>query len=194
MPNSISWVTTCMEEMGQDIARMQTHRAAEATTPASIDRNLPTSIDADPSQSNPMKSQPDSYTRAEIAQMFFYFSDRSNAEGVSGDLEIHRSSTRGIDIDRQAHQHIDRQSQKDIDRRSYKPRRASTKLKSDMSDINDHEEEISAETYATLVRHQFKLECLGDRLQRIDNTTTTMKDKWRRGNKAMRDFTGTWFN
>ncbi|KAF3543610.1 hypothetical protein DY000_02002917 [Brassica cretica] len=69
MPNSTSWVTTCMEEMGQDIARMQTHRAAEATTPASIDRNLPTSIDADPSQSNPMKSQPDSYTRAEIDQM-----------------------------------------------------------------------------------------------------------------------------
>ncbi|XP_013614651.1 PREDICTED: reticuline oxidase-like protein [Brassica oleracea var. oleracea] len=69
MPNSISWVTTCMEEMRQDIARMQTQRAAEATTPASIDINLPTSIDADPSQSNPMNSQPDSYARAEIDQM-----------------------------------------------------------------------------------------------------------------------------
>ncbi|KAF3546176.1 hypothetical protein DY000_02007337 [Brassica cretica] len=64
--DSIIWLTTCMEMMRQDIARMQTHRAAEATTPASIDRNLPTSIDNDPSQSNPMKSQPDSYTRAEI--------------------------------------------------------------------------------------------------------------------------------
>ena len=67
-------------------------------------------------------------------------------------------------------------------------------MKSDMSEINDHGEEISADTYATLVRHQFKLECLGDRLQRIENTTATMKDKWCRGDKAMRDFTGTWFN
>ena len=58
-----------MEEMRQDIARMQTQRAAEATTQTSIDRNLPTSIDADPSKSNPIKSQPDSYTRAEIDQM-----------------------------------------------------------------------------------------------------------------------------
>ncbi|KAF2616405.1 hypothetical protein F2Q68_00039617 [Brassica cretica] len=67
--DSISWLTTCMEVMRQDIARMQTQRAAKATTPASIDENLPTSIDTDPSQSNPMKSQPDSYTRAEIDQM-----------------------------------------------------------------------------------------------------------------------------
>ncbi|KAF3509457.1 hypothetical protein F2Q69_00006605 [Brassica cretica] len=67
--DSISWLTTCMKEMRQDIARMQTQHAAEATTPASIDRNLPTSIDADPSQSNLMKCQPDSYTRAEIDQM-----------------------------------------------------------------------------------------------------------------------------
>ena len=63
-----------------------------------------------------------------------------------------------------------------------------------MSDINDHGEEISADTYATLVRHQFKLECLGDILQRIEHTTSKMKDNWRRGDKAMRDFTGTWFN
>ena len=42
--------------------------------------------------------------------------------------------------------------------------------------------------------HQFKLECLGDRLQKIENVTATMNDKWRRGDKAMRDFIGTWFN
>ncbi|KAF2588095.1 hypothetical protein F2Q70_00038645 [Brassica cretica] len=41
------------------------------------------------------------------------------------------------------------------------------KVKSDMSDTNNHGEEISAYAYATLVRHHFKLECLGDRLQRI---------------------------
>ncbi|KAF2618349.1 hypothetical protein F2Q68_00039803 [Brassica cretica] len=57
--DSISWLSTCMEEMRQDIARIQTHRAAEATAPASIDRNLSTSIDDKPSLSNPMKSQPD---------------------------------------------------------------------------------------------------------------------------------------
>ncbi|KAF3493241.1 hypothetical protein DY000_02052317 [Brassica cretica] len=56
-----------------------------------------------------------------------------------------------------------------------------TKVKSDMSDTNNHGEEILADPYATLVRHQFKLECLGDKLQKIENTTATMKDKWRRG-------------
>ncbi|KAF3545688.1 hypothetical protein DY000_02010125 [Brassica cretica] len=65
----ISWLTTCMEEMRQDIARIQTQRAAEATAPASIDRHLPSSIDDNPPHSNPMKSQPDSYTRAEIDQL-----------------------------------------------------------------------------------------------------------------------------
>ena len=63
-----------------------------------------------------------------------------------------------------------------------------------MSDTNNHGEEILADTYATLVRHQFKLECLGDKLQKIENTTATIKDKWHRGDEAMRDFTGTWFN
>ncbi|KAF3600537.1 hypothetical protein F2Q69_00036408 [Brassica cretica] len=55
-------------EMRQDIASMQAHRAAKATTPASIDINIPTSInidlrksiDDDPTHSNPMKSQPNS--------------------------------------------------------------------------------------------------------------------------------------
>ena len=62
----ISWLTTCMQEMRQDIARMQTHRAAEATTPASIDINISPSIDDDPSPSNPTNSKPDSYTIVEI--------------------------------------------------------------------------------------------------------------------------------
>ncbi|KAF2544861.1 hypothetical protein F2Q70_00022086 [Brassica cretica] len=59
----ISWLTTCMEEMKQDIARIQIQRAAEATAPASINKKLATSIDDDLTHSNPMKSQPDSYTR-----------------------------------------------------------------------------------------------------------------------------------
>ena len=68
------------------------------------------------------------------------------------------------------------------------------KVTSDMSDTHNHGEEISADTYATLMRHQCNLESLGDRLQKIEKTTTTMKEKWRRGDEAMRVFTGTWFN
>ncbi|KAF3509723.1 hypothetical protein F2Q69_00006265 [Brassica cretica] len=58
-----------------------------------------------------------------------------------------------------------------------------------MSDIQNRGEEISAGTYATVMRHQFNLESLGDRLQKIEDATTIMKDKWRRGDEAMRDFT-----
>ncbi|KAF3526264.1 hypothetical protein F2Q69_00050000 [Brassica cretica] len=38
-------------------------------------------------------------------------------------------------------------------------------------------EEISADTYATLRRHQLNLKSLGDRLQKMENTTATMKEK-----------------
>ncbi|KAF2557477.1 hypothetical protein F2Q68_00015072 [Brassica cretica] len=58
-----------------------------------------------------------------------------------------------------------------------------------MSDTNNHGEEISADTYARLMRHQFNLESLGDRLQKIEDATTIMKDKWRRGDESMRDVT-----
>ncbi|KAF2575292.1 hypothetical protein F2Q70_00003721 [Brassica cretica] len=58
-----------------------------------------------------------------------------------------------------------------------------------MSKTPYHGKEISADTYAALTRHQFNLESLGERLQRIKNTTAAMKDKWRRGDEAMRDFT-----
>ncbi|KAF3589848.1 hypothetical protein F2Q69_00029998 [Brassica cretica] len=58
-----------------------------------------------------------------------------------------------------------------------------------MSNTPYHGEEISADTYAALTRHQFNLESLGARLQRIENTTEAMKNKWRRGDEEMRDFT-----
>ncbi|KAF2552534.1 hypothetical protein F2Q68_00034655 [Brassica cretica] len=64
------------------------------------------------------------------------------------------------------------------------------KVTSDMSNTHNREEEISADTYATVMRHQFNLESLGDRLQKIEDATTIMKDKWHRGDEAMRDFTG----
>ncbi|KAF3505914.1 hypothetical protein F2Q69_00005906 [Brassica cretica] len=60
-----------------------------------------------------------------------------------------------------------------------------------MSDTHYHGKEISADTYTTIRRHQFNLESLGERLQRMENTAATMKEKWRRGDEAMRDFTGT---
>ncbi|KAF2570085.1 hypothetical protein F2Q70_00003879 [Brassica cretica] len=58
-----------------------------------------------------------------------------------------------------------------------------------MSNTPYHGKEISVDTYAALTRHQFNLESLGERLQRIENTTAAMKDKWRRGDETMRDFT-----
>lgn len=78
--DSISWLTTCMEEMRQDIARIQ--RAADISRPTSIDRHrqasiesclpalidnrLPASVDDNLPHPHSMKSQPDFYTRAEI--------------------------------------------------------------------------------------------------------------------------------
>ncbi|KAF3507509.1 hypothetical protein F2Q69_00007153 [Brassica cretica] len=67
--DSISWLTTCMKEMRQDIARIQTQRAAEATAPASIDRHNPPSITDNSQHSHLMQSQPDFHTRAEIDQL-----------------------------------------------------------------------------------------------------------------------------
>ncbi|KAF3488427.1 hypothetical protein F2Q69_00052516 [Brassica cretica] len=58
-----------------------------------------------------------------------------------------------------------------------------------MFGTHNHGEEISADTYATVMRHQFNLESLGERLQKIEDATTIMKDKWRRGDEAMQDFT-----
>ena len=49
-------------------------------------------------------------------------------------------------------------------------------MTSDMSDTHYHGEEISADTYATLRRHQFNLESLEERLQKMENTTATMKE------------------
>ncbi|KAF3611189.1 hypothetical protein DY000_02048875 [Brassica cretica] len=78
--DSISWITTCMEEMKQDIARIQ--NATDAARPPSIDRGQPQSIDSrhspsidnrfaasidtNPPRPNTMKSQPDFHTRKEI--------------------------------------------------------------------------------------------------------------------------------
>ncbi|KAF3569549.1 hypothetical protein DY000_02014344 [Brassica cretica] len=73
--NSISWLTTCMEEIKQDIARIQ--HATDVARPPSIDRHhrtsidnhKPTSIDDSPPRPNTMKSYKDFHTREEIDQL-----------------------------------------------------------------------------------------------------------------------------
>ncbi|KAG5398139.1 hypothetical protein IGI04_019953 [Brassica rapa subsp. trilocularis] len=198
--DNISWLTTCMEEMRQDIAKIQTQRAAEATTPASIDRNHSTSIDDDLTHSNPMKSQLDSYTRAEINQLVegLYRTLETIEERLdrrcddiyfSMDLTIIASAS----IYRRNNKSTDSHRQTSVDEATNQGRLV-PKVKSDMFDTHNHGEEISADTYATLMRHQFNLESLGDRLQKIENTIASMTDKWRREDEAMRDLAGTWFN
>ncbi|KAF3593578.1 hypothetical protein DY000_02020477 [Brassica cretica] len=86
--DSISWLTTCMEEMKQDIARIQ--NATDVARPPSIDRRhsqsidsrqspsidrhhhtsidnrFAASIDINPPHPHTMKSQPNFHTREEI--------------------------------------------------------------------------------------------------------------------------------
>ena len=124
----------------------------------------------------------------------FDFSDRSNTQGDSRDSEIHRSSTRAsASIDRRNNISTDNHRRTSIDGATTRGRLV-PKMKSDISDTNYHGEDISEDAYATLIRNQFQLENLGERLQKIENKTATMKDKWRRWDEAMRDFTGTWLN
>ncbi|KAF2534676.1 hypothetical protein F2Q70_00029811 [Brassica cretica] len=94
-------------------------------------------------------------------------------------------------IDRRINKSTDSHTEKSIDKTTPTDRgQLVTKVTLDMSDVINHGKEISDDTYATLVRHQFDLESLRDRLQKIENTTATMKDKWRRRDKEMIYFTG----
>ncbi|KAF3561113.1 hypothetical protein DY000_02014334 [Brassica cretica] len=81
--DNISWLTTCMEEMKQDIAKIQ--HATDVVRPPSIDRRrppsidrhhltsidnpMPASIDGSPPRPHTMKSQKDFHTREEIDQL-----------------------------------------------------------------------------------------------------------------------------
>lgn len=237
--DSISWLTTCMEEMKQDIARIQS--ASDVARPTSIDNHIHTSIDnvlrtsidnrisasvdANPPHSHSIKSQPDFHTRTEIDQIVegIYRALESTEERLDGrcddiyfpmDLSIsaltskieaiqrelveiqsyiaHRREA-SPSIDRHNNKSTDIHQQISVDKASNQGRLAQ-KITSNMSDTHNHEEDISADTYARLIRHQFNLESLGDRLQNIEDATTIMEDKWRRGDEAMRDFTSTRFN
>uniref|UniRef100_A0A0D3DLI6 Replication protein A 70 kDa DNA-binding subunit B/D first OB fold domain-containing protein n=1 Tax=Brassica oleracea var. oleracea TaxID=109376 RepID=A0A0D3DLI6_BRAOL len=78
--DSIGWLTTCIEEMRQDIAKIQQatdayrhtsidkrqHASINNPLPTSIDQHLPASVDNSPPHSPPMKSPQDFHTREEI--------------------------------------------------------------------------------------------------------------------------------
>ncbi|KAF3534464.1 hypothetical protein DY000_02040352 [Brassica cretica] len=89
--DSLSWLTTCMEEMKQEITRIQ--NATDVARPPSIDRRQPQSIDSrqspsidrhhhasidnrlaasidtNPPRPHTMKSQPDFHTKEEVDQL-----------------------------------------------------------------------------------------------------------------------------
>ncbi|KAF3545505.1 hypothetical protein DY000_02006806 [Brassica cretica] len=244
--NSISWLTTFMEEMKKDIARIQ--NATGTARPPSIDRRQPQSIDSRQSPSldrhhhtsidnhlaasidtNPphphtMKSQLNFNTREEIDQLIegifralktteerldgrcddIYFpmdltisALTSKVEAIQGELVEIQSyiacrPEASISIDRCNNKSIDTHNSTSIDSDTNRGQLV-PKTTSDMSNTPYHGKEISTDTYAALTVHQFNLESLGERLQRIENTTAAMKDKWRRGDEALRDFTGAAF-
>ncbi|KAF3527853.1 hypothetical protein DY000_02039459 [Brassica cretica] len=118
----------------------------------------------------------------------------SKVEAIQGELVeiqcyIERRTEASISIDKRKNKSIDTNHSTSIDSDTNRGRLVPNTT-SDMSNTPYHGKEISADTYAALTRHQFNLESLGDKLQRIENTTAAMKDKWRRGDEAMRDFTG----
>ncbi|KAF3556234.1 hypothetical protein F2Q69_00011658 [Brassica cretica] len=246
--DSISWLTTCMEEMRQDIAIIQRandvshsilidrhrqasidshlHASTDNRLPALVDDNrLPASVDDNPPHSHTLKFQPDFHTRGEIDQLVeviyraletteerldrrcddIYFpmdlsisALTSKKEAIQGELVeiqsyIARRPEASASLDRSNKISTDIRRQTSVNDATNRGRLVQ-KVTSDMFDTHNNGEENSANTYATVMRHQFNLESLGDRLQKIEDATTIMKDKWHKGDEAMRDFTGTWFN
>ncbi|KAF3512244.1 hypothetical protein F2Q69_00006799 [Brassica cretica] len=158
--DSISWLTTFMKEMKQDIARIQHATDIARSTEINIHRST-------------LKLYKGNWWR-------FRDTLPVRPEALSS-------------IDRHNNKSTDIHHRTSVDDATDRGRLVPT-MTSDMSDTHYHGEEISADTYATLRIYQFNLESLEERLQRMENTTATMKEKWRRGDEAMRDFSGTWFN
>ncbi|KAF3554333.1 hypothetical protein F2Q69_00012636 [Brassica cretica] len=228
--DSISWLTTCMEEMKQDIARIQhatdvaqsssidrdQHTSVNVRQHTSIDNQMPTSVDDNPPRLHMMKSQENFHTREEIDLLVegiyraletteerldgrcddIYFpmdldisALTSKIEAIQGELvEIQSYIARRPEasslIDRHNNKSTDIHKRTSVDDATNRGRLV-PKMTSDMSDTHYHGEEISADTYGTLRRHQFNLESLEERLQRMENTTAKIKEKWRRGDEAM---------
>ncbi|KAF3574624.1 hypothetical protein F2Q69_00058440 [Brassica cretica] len=208
--DSISWLTTCTEEMRQDIARIQRatdvsrptsidrrrHASIDSRLPASIDNRLPASVDDNPPHSHTMRSQPDFHTREEIDQLVeeiyralktteerldercddIYFLMDLTISSLTSKIVSHRSEASAL-IDRRKNKLTDIHQLISVDDATNRGRLVQ-KVTSDMSDTHNHGEDISTDTYARLIRHQFNLDNLGDRLQKIEDATTIMKDKW----------------
>ncbi|KAF3559904.1 hypothetical protein F2Q69_00014020 [Brassica cretica] len=205
-----------MEEMKKDIARIQ--NATDTARPPSINRGQPQSIDSRQSPSldrhhhasidnclaasidtNPphphtMKSQPDFHTREEIDQLVeeIYRALESTEERFDGrcdDIYFPLDLTIGALTSK-----VEAIQGELVEIQSYIARRPEASLSIDRRNNKlietNNSTSIDTDSYAALTRHQFKLESLGERLQRIENTTATMKDKWCKGDEAMRDFTG----
>ncbi|KAG5393379.1 hypothetical protein IGI04_023342, partial [Brassica rapa subsp. trilocularis] len=232
--DGISWLTTCMEEMRQDIARIQQateasrqtsigrgqHASIDCRQPTSINPRLPASIDISPPHSHPMQPPHNFHTKEEIDQLVeeIYRALETTEERLDGrcddihfpmDLSISALTSKIeamqgelVEIQRyiarrpEASTSIDRRNNKSTDIHHQTSVADAKnrgwlvpKVKSDISDTNYHGEETSADTYTTVRRHQFNIESLEERLQKMENTTATMKEKWRRGDEAMRDFT-----
>ncbi|KAF3547116.1 hypothetical protein DY000_02007739 [Brassica cretica] len=201
--DSISWLTTCMEEMKQDIARIQ--HATDVVRSSSIDRYQQTSIDVreeiDQLVEGIYRTLETTKERLHGRCDDIYFTMdlnisalTSKIEAIQGELvEIQRYIARrpeaSSSIDKHNNKSTDIHHRTSVDDATNRGRLV-PKMTSDMSDTHYHGEEISADTYATLRRHQFNLESLEERLQMMENTTATMKEKWRRGDEAMRYFSG----
>ncbi|KAF3596321.1 hypothetical protein DY000_02022994 [Brassica cretica] len=145
--DSISWLTTCIEEMRQDITRIQ--RATDVSRPTSIDRHLPSSInrrrqgsidthlpasvDDNPPHSHTMKSKPDFHTREEIDQLVEGITElwKLQKRGLIGDVMTSISQWRfrvTLPVD-QKHQH--QSTDATINRPTFTDRHRSTKLQNE---------------------------------------------------------------
>ncbi|KAF2613337.1 hypothetical protein F2Q70_00012072 [Brassica cretica] len=186
--DSINWLTTCMEEMRQDIAIIQ--RANDGRDRSVGRRDLHIALETTEERLD--RRCDDIYFPMDLSISAL----TSKIEAIQGELVaiqsyIARRPEASASIDKRNNKSTDTHRQISVDDATNRGSLVQ-KMTSDMSDTHNHGEEISADTYATVMRHQFNLESLGDRLQKIEYATTTMKDKWRRGDEAMRDFTGTW--
>ncbi|KAF2620904.1 hypothetical protein F2Q68_00039072 [Brassica cretica] len=105
----------------------------------------------------------------------------SKIEAIQGELVkiqsyISRRPEASASIDRRNNKSTNIHHRTSVDETSNRGRLVQN-VTSDMPDTHNHGEEISADTYARLMRHQFVLESLGDRKQKIEDATTIMKDK-----------------
>ncbi|KAF3560142.1 hypothetical protein F2Q69_00012618 [Brassica cretica] len=207
--DSISWLTTCMEDMTQDIARIQRstdvsrftsidrHRQAsiDSRLHASIDNRVPASVDDNPPHSHTMKSQPNFHTRGEIDQLIegIYRAMETTEERLDRRCDnIYFPMVLSISALTSKIEAIQGEL---VEIQSYIARRpeASASIDRCNNKSTDTHRQTSVDDATNRGRLvlKFSLESLGDRFQKIEDATTIMKDKWRRGDEAMRDITGT---